>query len=72
MTVVMNHRNEGSVFSKDASMGPRPDDRGYAKQPGFFAKLWAASMGPRPDDRGYGQAHGGQGREHNGFNGSTA
>ena len=36
-------------------MGPRPDDRGYARlRASGVPAPRRASMGPRPDDRGYG------------------
>ena len=53
MTVVMEkpmHDSRGALL---ASMGPRPDDRGYGRNELRAVLSEMASMGPRPDDRGY-------------------
>ena len=58
MTVVMDRHGIRRLARAKASMGPRPDDRGYVAQRGRLGAAAVASMGPRPDDRGYAQAYG--------------
>src|ERR1043165_3871657 len=56
ITVVMSPNRNHQGGGRQASMGPRSDNRGYENLEERVNKKIKASMGPRSDNRGYGSS----------------